>query len=89
MPDDPAVPGTGAAWHPSGNLVAVEGTASAGVFVVDAQGVAHYRMVRVGEASDGQVEIQAGLTPGERVATSGTAELQSGDKIANAGAGSV
>ncbi len=60
-----------------------------GVFVVDAQGVAHYRMVRVGEASDGQVEIQAGLTPGERVATSGTAELQSGDKIANAGAGSV
>ena len=60
-----------------------------GVFVVDAQGVAHYRMVRVGEASDGQVEIQAGLAPGERVATSGTAELQSGDKIIAAGAGSV
>jgi len=61
-----------------------------GVFVVDAQGIAHYRMVRVGEASDGQVEIQAGLAPGERVVTSGTAKLQSGDRIVNgAGAGSV
>jgi membrane fusion protein, multidrug efflux system len=60
-----------------------------GVFVVDAQGIAHYRMVRVGETSDGQVEIEAGLTPGERVATSGTAKLESGDKIVNAGAGSV
>ena len=60
-----------------------------GVFVVDAQGVAHYRMVRVGDTSDGQVEIQAGLAAGEHVVTSGTAELQSGDRIVNAGAGSV
>lgn len=60
-----------------------------GVFVVDAQGIAHYRMVRVGETSNGQVEVQAGLTPGERVVTSATAELQSGDKVANAGAGHV
>jgi RND family efflux transporter MFP subunit len=60
-----------------------------GVFVVDAQGIAHYRMVRVGEAADGQVEIQAGLAPGERIVTSGSAELQSGDRIANAGAGGV
>ena len=60
-----------------------------GVFVVDAQGVAHYRMVRVGEASGSQVEIQAGLAPGERIVTSATAELQSGDKIVDAGAGSV
>ena len=60
-----------------------------GVFVVDAQGIAHYRMVRVGEATDGQVEIQAGLVSGERVVTSGTTELQSGDKIVSAGAGSV
>jgi len=60
-----------------------------GVFVMDDQGIAHYRMVRVGTTSDGQVEIQAGLTPGERVVTSATAQLQSGDKIVNAGGGNV
>ncbi|BBP03210.1 efflux RND transporter periplasmic adaptor subunit [Sulfuriferula plumbiphila] len=60
-----------------------------GVFVVDAQGIAHYRMVRVGDTSAGQVEIQAGLTPGERVVTSATANLQSGDKIVSAGGGNV
>lgn len=60
-----------------------------GVFVVDAQGIAHYRMVRVGGTSGGQVEIQAGLTPGERVVTSATAKLQSGDKVVNTGGGNV
>ena len=60
-----------------------------GVFVVDAQGIARYRMVRVGDTSDGQVEVQAGLTPGERIVTSATAEIQSGDKVVNAGAGHV
>jgi RND family efflux transporter MFP subunit len=60
-----------------------------GVFVVDAQGIARYRMVRVGATSNDQVEVQAGLTPGERVVTSATAELQSGDKVANAGGGHV
>ncbi|MHB1245257.1 MAG: efflux RND transporter periplasmic adaptor subunit [Sulfuriferula sp.] len=60
-----------------------------GVFVVDSQGIAHYRMVRVGDTSDGLVEIQAGLSPGERVVTSATAQLQSGDKIVNAGSGNV
>lgn len=59
-----------------------------GVFVVDAQGMARYRMVRVGQTSDGQVEVQAGLAAGERVVTSATAELQSGDKVVKAGGGS-
>ncbi len=58
-----------------------------GVFVVDAQGVARYRMVRVGQASAGQVEVQAGLVPGERVVTSASADLESGDKVVRAGAG--
>ena len=60
-----------------------------GVFVVDSQGIAHYRMVRVGDSSDGLVEIQAGLSPGEHVVTSATEQLQSGDKIVNAGSGNV
>jgi RND family efflux transporter MFP subunit len=52
-----------------------------GVFVVDAQGVANYRMVRTGSASAGQVEILAGLNPGERVVTSSATALQNGDKV--------
>lgn len=55
-----------------------------GVFVVDAQGVAHYRMVRTGAETDGRVEIQAGLNPGERVVVSNNATLQSGDRIVGA-----
>jgi hypothetical protein len=51
------------------------------VFVVDAQGIANYRMVRTGSASAGQVEILAGLNPGERVVTSSATALQNGDKV--------
>lgn len=59
----------------------------AGVFVVDAQGIARYRMVRAGAASGGSVEIQAGLNPGERVVTSATTAMQSGDKVVSQGNG--
>jgi RND family efflux transporter MFP subunit len=52
-----------------------------GVFVVDAQGLATYRMVRVGAASAGQVEILAGLNPGDQVVTSSATALQNGDKV--------
>jgi RND family efflux transporter MFP subunit len=54
-----------------------------GVFVVDAQGIAKYRMVRTGTTSAGQVEILAGLTPGEKVVSTSTAALQNGDKVTN------
>jgi RND family efflux transporter MFP subunit len=52
-----------------------------GVFVVDAQGIAHYRMVRTGTEADGRVEILSGLNPGERVVTGNTAAVNNGDKI--------
>jgi hypothetical protein len=52
-----------------------------GVFVVDAQGLASYRMVRTGTASAGQLEILAGLNPGERVVISSATALQNGDKV--------
>ena len=58
-----------------------------GVFVVDAQGIARYRMVRAGAATAGNVEIQAGLNPGERVVTSATTNMQSGDKVVAQGNG--
>jgi RND family efflux transporter MFP subunit len=54
-----------------------------GVFVVDAQGLAKYRMVRAGAVNAGQVEILAGLNPGEKVVRSSTAPLQNGDKVTN------
>lgn len=53
-----------------------------GVFVVGQDNIAQFRMVRIGEDRDGQVEVQAGLTPGERVVTDGAEKLESGDKIA-------
>lgn len=54
-----------------------------GVFVLDKDGTAHYRMVRTGaEQPGGMVEVLAGLSAGERVvqAKAGTA-LQNGDRI--------
>lgn len=59
----------------------------AGVFVVDAQGVARYRMVRSGTSSAGKIEILAGLNPGERVVTSSVTALQNGDKVTTEGNG--
>jgi RND family efflux transporter MFP subunit len=52
-----------------------------GVFVVDAQGGAHYRMVRLGKEADGMVEVLSGLNPGERVVTGNAQAVNNGDKI--------
>ena len=60
-----------------------------GVFVVDASSIAHFRMVRTGASENGQVEIQAGLSAGERIVTSGNTTLQSGDKVVSTGGGNV
>lgn len=60
-----------------------------GVFVVDANQIAQFRMVRTGATTNGQVEIQAGLSAGERIVTSGNATLQSGDKVVSSGSGNV
>ena len=60
-----------------------------GVFVVDQQGIAHYRMIRVGDSSNGMIDIQSGLNAGERIVSLPTTDLQSGDKIISTGAGNV
>jgi RND family efflux transporter MFP subunit len=52
-----------------------------GVFVVDGQGIANYRMVRPGSSEGGQVEILAGLNPGEQVVVASVTVLQNGDKV--------
>jgi RND family efflux transporter MFP subunit len=53
----------------------------AGVFVVDAQGTAQYRMVRTGAERDGRVEILSGLNPGERVVTGNAEAVNNGDRV--------
>jgi RND family efflux transporter MFP subunit len=52
-----------------------------GVFVVDAQGIAQYRMVRTGAELDGRVEILSGLNPGERVVTDNAQAVNNGSKV--------
>jgi len=52
-----------------------------GVFVVDAQGFARYRMVRTGVADQGTVEIQSGLNAGEKIIVSNVGQLENGDRI--------
>lgn len=52
-----------------------------GVFVVDGEGVARFRMVRSGAQHAGRVEIQAGLEAGERFVAEGAERLVSGDRV--------
>jgi multidrug efflux pump subunit AcrA (membrane-fusion protein) len=52
-----------------------------GVFVVDAQGTAQYRMLRLGQESDAMVEVLSGLAPGERVVTGNAEAVNNGDKV--------
>ena len=52
------------------------------VFVVDANGVAHEREVKVGGRSEAGVEITEGLKAGERVVTYGAYGMQDSAKVA-------
>ena len=52
-----------------------------GVFVLDKNGIAQFRMVRRGAATGNRVEIQAGLQAGERIVVEGADKLESGDKV--------
>lgn len=52
-----------------------------GVFVVDGQGIAQYRMVRTGRAGQGQVEILSGLAAGDKVVTGNAQAVNNGNKI--------
>lgn len=52
-----------------------------GVFVVAADGRAHFRMIRAGETRADAVEVQAGLAEGERVIVRGMESLANGDPV--------
>lgn len=56
-----------------------------GVFVVDARGIARYRMVRPGQRTPEGVEILSGLSTGETVVVGNLAAVNNGDHIEPAG----
>ena len=58
-----------------------------GVFVVDEKGVAHFRLVRLGAAAGGLVDVQAGLNPGDKIVTSNLSKIENGVKIAGGNRG--
>lgn len=58
-----------------------------GVFVVNAEGIAQYRMVRTGTQVNGQLEILSGLQAGERIVSEGAGQMQNGDKVVAGKAG--
>ncbi len=51
------------------------------VYVATGDNRAHLRLVRVGRALNGQLELLAGVESGERVITGGQSQLQDGDRI--------
>ena len=53
-----------------------------GVYVVDPQGVARFRLVTTGERRAGRAEILSGLAAGERIAGEGTDRLSDGVRVA-------
>lgn len=51
------------------------------VFVVDSAGIARLRLVTLGDANGGRVEVLSGLTAGERIVTTTVAGLRDGVKV--------
>lgn len=53
----------------------------AGLYVIDANSLAHFRPVTTGARSGDDIEIRAGLRAGERVAVQGAGFLAEGDRV--------
>jgi RND family efflux transporter MFP subunit len=51
------------------------------VYVVDGEGVAHYRTVDTGPLEDGLRVIREGLKPGERIVVNGMMSVRNGSKV--------
>ncbi len=63
------------------SAVSAQPDGSTQVFVVDSQGVAHARTVKLGLTTPEAVQISEGLSPGERVATSSVNQLKDGARV--------
>ncbi len=52
-----------------------------GVFVIGSDNILHWRIVKTGKTDQGQVEITAGLEPGEKVVTANVDRMIDGAKV--------
>jgi hypothetical protein len=52
-----------------------------GVYVVDRDQIARFRLVRIGKTFDTQVEIVSGLAPGQRLVAAIPLDLRDGVKV--------
>lgn len=68
-------------YMPRGDAVAANARGDTTVYVLDANGVAQRRTVRLGVQSLTQVEVLSGLQPGERVVTVGAAAFQGAERV--------
>lgn len=57
------------------------------IYLVDANGIARYRLIRVGETRGDNVEVLAGLEDGDVIAWNGTPALHSGVRVSPVGEG--
>ncbi|KAF0191694.1 MAG: RND family efflux transporter MFP subunit [Gammaproteobacteria bacterium] len=63
------------------NSAIIERSDIPGVYLVDENAIAHFRMVRTGRHWQDQTEIVAGLSANDRIAITNTATLRTGDRI--------
>ena len=52
-----------------------------GVFVVDRDGIAHFRLVRLGAQTGDEIDVQAGLSADDTIVTSNLGAMENGMKI--------
>lgn len=52
-----------------------------GVYVVDEQGVAHFRMIRTARQFDDRIEVISGINTGDRIVVSAEPAVRTGDKV--------
>lgn len=71
--------------HTSGILIPASAVISRadlnGVYIVDQNNTAHYRLVRLGRHFNTGIEVLAGIKPGERIVIDHPATVRSGDHI--------
>ncbi len=66
-------------WIPSQSIVR-QGQLD-GVYVVDAENHAHIRLLKLGEGTASEMEVLAGLEPGDRLVVDGIAGLKDGSRV--------
>jgi len=82
----------GRAWIPVGRRVALRVPQAAviergqlqGVYVVGADAIARFRLIRTGAAQPGTFEVLSGLTPGEQIIVAGLEQVKDGVRIEDA-----